>query len=137
MNWSDLPLKPTPRVLRQFAAAWTVVFLALGLHQALVRGHPATGLVFSAVSVVGLVGLFRPASLRWLFVGATIAAFPVGWLVTWLVLAIMFYLVLTPVALVFRWRGRDALQLRRKSEGASFWTTRSDLPDAGRYLKQF
>jgi hypothetical protein len=137
MNWSDLPLKPTPRVLRQFAAAWTVIFLALGLHQALARGHPAAGIIFGAVSVVGLVGLFRPASLRWLFVGATIAAFPVGWLVTQMVLAIMFYLVLTPVALVFRWRGRDALQLRRKPEGASFWTTRSDSPDAGRYLKQF
>jgi hypothetical protein len=137
MNWSDLPLKPTNRVLRQFAAAWTVVFLALGLHQALVRGHSTTGLVFSAVSVVGLVGLFRPASLRWLFVGATVAAFPVGWPVTRVVLAIMFYLVLTPVALVFRWRGRDALQLRRKSGCASFWTTRGDSPEAGRYLKQF
>ena len=137
MNWSDLPLKPTPRVLRQFAAAWTVVFLALGLHQALVRGHPAAGLVLGAVSAIGLVGLFRPASVRWLFVGATVAAFPVGWLVTWLVLAIMFYLVLTPVALVFRWRGRDALQLRRKPGCASFWITRSDTPDAGRYLKQF
>ena len=137
MNWSDLPLKPTPRVLRQFAAAWAVIFLALGLHQTLVRGHPAAGIVFCVVSAVGLVGLFRPASLRWLFVGATVAAFPVGWLVTRMILVIMFYLVLTPVALVFRWRGRDALQLRRKPEGASFWTTRSDSPDAGRYLKQF
>jgi len=137
MNWSDLPLKPTPRVLRQFAAAWTVIFLVLGLHQALGRGHPAAGLVFIAVSAVGLVGLFRPASLRWLFVGATIAAFPMGWLVTRMVLAIMFYLVLTPVALVFRWRGRDPLQLRQKSGGASFWITRSDSTDAGRYLKQF
>ena len=34
--------------------------------------------------------------------------------------ALMFFLVFTPVALVFRMMGRDALQLR-KSARASYW----------------
>jgi multisubunit Na+/H+ antiporter MnhG subunit len=73
-----------------------------------------------------------------LFIGATVIAFPIGWAVTQAVLAVMFYLVLTPVAVVFRTRGRDELQLRRESkESSSFWIPRGDPPEPGRYLKQF
>ncbi len=55
---------------------------------------------------------------------------------TQVVLALMFYVVLTPLALVFRWRGRDALQLR-PARGNSYWITRQKEQDVGRYLKQF
>ena len=64
-------------------------------------------------------------------------AFPIGWLVTQLMLAIMFYLVLTPVALVFRWRGRDELRLRSRPAPSSFWVERGEPPKAEKYLKQF
>lgn len=136
MKLPALPLRPTPRVLRQFAAAWLVVFLLLALRQ-VVAGHRTAGAVLGAVSLVGLVGLLKPATVRWLFIGATVAAFPIGWLVTQVILAVMFYLVLMPLALVFRCVRRDALQLRRRPEQTSLWTERGDRPDAGRYLKQF
>ena len=137
MKWSDLPLKPAARVLRQFAAAWLIFFGALAIRQGLVRGHMTPGIVLGGVALVGAIGLARPAAIRWLFVGATVAAFPIGWTVTQVVLAVMFYWVLTPLALIFRWRRRDALQLRRRSRSASFWTGRGDPPEPGRYLKQF
>ena len=137
MKWSDLPLQPAPRTLRQFAAAWLVFFLAAASYQTLVRGRPAAGYVLGAIALIGLAGLLKPLAVRWLFIGATVVAFPIGWLMTQVILAVMFYLVLTPLALVFRWRGRDELQLRREPEKSSFWITRGHPPDAGRYLKQF
>src|SRR5689334_7256673 len=112
LTWSELPLKPTNRILRQFAAAWLVVFLAMGLRQVLGHGSPTTGYVLCAVAAVGVLGLVIPRAVRWLFVGATIVAFPIGWVVTLVMLAIMFYLILTPVGWLFRLRGRDLLQLR-------------------------
>jgi hypothetical protein len=136
MKLSSLPLKPTPRVLRHFAAAWLVVFLLLALRH-IIAGHRTAGAVLGAVSLIGIIGLLKPAAVRWLFIGAVVAAFPVGWVVTQAVLAVMFYVVLTPLALVFRWRGRDALQLRQQPERTTFWTDRGDPPDASRYLKQF
>ena len=45
-----------------------------------------------------------------------IAAFPIGWTVSRLMLAAMFYVIFTPVGLVFRLIGRDALRLRRPGE---------------------
>jgi Saxitoxin biosynthesis operon protein SxtJ len=137
MKWSDLPLRPTHRVLRQFAAAWLVFFLALALNQWLRHRHPTLGMILSAVALLGLAGLFKPPAVRWLFVGATVVTFPIGWVVSHILLGAMFYLVFTPLALVFRWRGRDELQLRRRREKSSFWVTRADPPEAGRYLKQF
>ena len=133
MKWSELPLHPTPRVLRQFSAAWLVVFIALALK----HHHSMAGHVLAVVALIGIVGLAKPQSVRWLFVGATIVAFPIGWLVTLLVLLAMFYLIITPLALVFRWRGRDELQLKRPSGRESLWLERREPPEPGRYLTQF
>jgi hypothetical protein len=128
MKWFNFPLKPTPRVLRQFALAAQQLFLH--------RRATAAG-VLGAIALIGLVGLLKPSAVRWLFLGATVAAFPIGWVMTQVVLAVMFYMVLTPLALVFRWRKRDELQLRLKPEQTSFWITRQPERDVRRYLKQF
>jgi len=137
MKFSDLPLKPTPRALRQFATGWLILFLGLAARQGSTRGHTTARCVLVVMALIGIAGLLRPASVRWLFVGATVVTFPFGWVVTQAVLALMFYLVLTPVALLYRWRGRDALQLRRRAEQSSFWTTRGEPPPPAKYLKQF
>ena len=137
MKWSDLPLNPTPRILRQFSAAWLVFFLGAALHQAFVRHNAVAGYALGTLALIGVIGLLKPATVRWLFVGATVAAFPIGWVVTQVILAVMFFLILTPLALIFRWRGRDELQLQRRPGQTGFWITRDKPPDAGRYLKQF
>lgn len=132
---SELPLNPTPRMLRQFAAAWLVCFLALACKFGLLH-HSKAGFVLAIISLAGILGLFAPAALHWPFVVMTVAAYPIGWVVTLVVLALMFYCVLSPLALVFRWRKRDVLQLRdRKRE--TFWTKREEQPPPEKYLKQF
>jgi hypothetical protein len=132
---SELPLKPTPRVLRQFAAGWLVCFLALAFRFGVLK-HSHAGEIPALISLAGILGLVVPRALHWPFVVLTIAAFPIGWLVTQLVLALMFYVVLTPLALVFRWRRRDMLQLRRHDSG-TYWSTREEQPPPEKYLKQF
>ena len=122
-------------MLRQFAAAWLVCFLVLAFKFGLLR-HSAAGVALGIVSLAGIIGLLAPRALHWPFIVLTIAAFPLGWLVTQLVLALMFYCVLSPLALAFRWRRRDTLQLRRRPRD-SFWSTRNHQPPPENYLKQF
>jgi hypothetical protein len=137
MTWSDVPLKPSTRALRQFAGAWLVFFLAFGAHQFLVRKHPAAGLVLMGLAVaIGLLGLIKPPAVRWLFVGWMILAFPIGWTISLLMLLLMFYCVLTPVALVFRLRGRDLLH-RKPAEAASFWLPKQMPQDVRSYFRQY
>ncbi|HEX4262868.1 MAG TPA: hypothetical protein VH597_00905 [Verrucomicrobiae bacterium] len=129
--------KPTARVLRQFAAAWLIFFLLQGANQIWRRGHVHAGIALGIVAVIGIVGLIKPSAVRLLFIAASAAAFPIGWVVSQVALVIMFYGVVTPMALWFRMRGRDTLQLRAKPDQSSFWVSREKEPAPERYLKQF
>jgi len=137
MKFSDLPLNPTPRVLRQFSAAWLVFFTVFALNRILFRHQPEFGAALAWISWIGLLGLIWPHLIRPLFRLATIAAFPIGWIVTQVTLAIMFYLVLTPIGVWLRRRGRDELQLKLKPDAKTFWIERPEPPAAESYLKQY
>jgi hypothetical protein len=138
MKWSGIPLHPTAKILRQFAGAWLVFISALGAHQWLVRGHERAGqALIAAALAIGLPGLVKPVAVRWLFVAAMVLTFPIGWVVSQLMLAIMFYLIITPVAVFFRLRGRDVLACKPAPGRASFWTEKSTRQDARSYLRQY
>ena len=138
MKWSDLPLNPTASALRQFAGAWLVFFLAAGVHRYVARGQHQVGIALGAMAiVVGVAGLIRPAAVRWLFVGATVLAFPIGWVVSQIMLAVMFYGIITPMAVLFRLRGRDLLARKPAPNRASFWAPKQTPEDMGAYFRQY
>src|SRR5688572_8679708 len=111
MRWSELPLKPSVRTLRQFAGLWIAFFGGLAAWHGLAHGETQTGLALAALAfTVGPAGVIWPAVVRPVFIGWLILAFPIGWVVSRVVLVVMFSLI-TPVALVFRMRGRDPLKL--------------------------
>ena len=138
MKWSELPIHPTSRMLRQFAAAWLVVLLAVAAHQYFGRHHPSAGLILLVTALLfGLPGLVWPAWIRWPFIAATLLTYPIGWLVSQVVLAVMFYGILTPLAWYFRMRGRDALAIRPPDASASHWESKKSPTEAERYLRQY
>jgi hypothetical protein len=138
MSWSDLPLRPTPRALRQFAGAWLVFFLAFGAHQYLVRKHPSAGLFLIGLAlIIGLLGLIKPSAVRGLFVGWMVLAFPIGWVISLLMLLLMFYCIFTPVALLFRISGRDLLCRKRVPARATFWLPKQMPQDVRSYFRQY
>jgi hypothetical protein len=138
MKWSDLPLKPTARALRQFAAAWLILLLAVGVYRYLARGQHQVGIAVGVMAVViGVMGLIRPVAVRWLYVGATVLTFPIGWVVSQIMLAIMFYGIITPLALLFRMRGRDLLALKPAPKRPTFWTAKQTSGDMRGYFRQY
>lgn len=47
-----------------------------------------------------------------------------GRIVNPIVLGVIFFLLLTPIAVLMRWQGRDALRLRKSSNRDSYWIHR-------------
>ena len=138
MKCSDLPLNPSRKVLQQFAALWLVCLLALGASQYFAKGRPQLGLALGAAAVViGLPGLIRPALLRWIFVACMVLTFPIGWLISLLMLSILYFLVITPLAIVFRLRGRDLLGRKPAPQRDSFWEPKQTPLDVGSYFRQY
>ena len=138
MQWSDLPLNPSRRTLRQFAGLWIVFFGALACWQGFGRGRVGVAVALALLAVaVGALGLARPRLIRPIFVGWMVAAYPIGWVISRLLTAVLYYGLFTPVGLLFRLAGRDPLMLRRRADLPSYWLPRPATTDARRYLREF
>src|SRR5258708_39474019 len=108
MQWSDIRFRPPASTLRQFAGLWLICFGGLAAWERFVRGHAALSTAFAIMALtVGPLGLIWPQLVRPIFVTWMILAFPIGWTISQLILALMFYGLFTPISLVFRLIGRD------------------------------
>ena len=133
----SIDLNPSDRILRQFAGAGATALGVLAARQWFVRGnaHAAEALLAAAL-IGGIAGLVRPRAVRWLFVVCTVVAFPIGWVMSQLMLFVLFAVVITPLAGALRLQGRDRLA-RKRAEGASYWKPKAPAQDMRRYLRQY
>ena len=138
MQWSDISFSPPTRTLRQFAGLSLLIFSSAACFQVFVRHQPMVAAVFGTLAlVIGLPGLIRPSIVRPVYVGAMILAFPIGWTVSKIILACMFYGLFTPIALWFRIIGRDSLSLRRRPAIQTYWLPKSQAADPSSYFHPF
>lgn len=136
MRWQDLPRNPKPQTLRWFSLYLACFLAALAVSQHWrEREAAALCLLAGAITVVGL-GILRPVFLRPVFVGSLIVTFPLGWLVSHLLLALLFFGIFTPLGLLFRVLGRDALALKIRPEQSTYWTDKPPARDAASYFRQ-
>jgi hypothetical protein len=128
---------PEGKQLRQFAGIWFPAFCALlGWIIGKKTGHwEAVEITWGACAFVALAGIVHPPSIRPIFVGLILVTFPIGWVVSHLLLGAIFYLLVTPIGLVLRLTGHDPLQLKRPP-GHSLWKTPVGKKDAASYLRQ-
>jgi len=126
----------TARTLREFAVLSMVVFGSLAAWQWYGRHHETTALVLAAVAVtLGLAGLVRPAAVRPVFTVLVAITTPIGRVVSLLLLGAIFYGLFTPLGILFRMFGRDALQVKRPAR-PSHWLQKPEVTDARSYMRQ-
>ena len=138
-----LNLNPEPHIIRQFA--WFAVvgmgligMLALKLSVGFEWDHP----VFLGALALGglqlllfLIGV--PFLSRALYIGLSVAFIPIGFVLSHVLLAGGYYLVLTPIALVFRLTGRDVIGKKLDANAKSYWHERSGNRPAASYFKLY
>lgn len=130
------PAPPSTRVLRQFAALWILFFGAFA-YLAYTQDRLPTSLVFTALAIaLGPVGLLRPETIRPVFGTLTKITYPIGWTVSQLLLALLFFAIFTPFGIALRLAGRDVLCRRKQPHRHSFWTPKSEPGDVQSYFRQ-
>ncbi len=144
----QLDFRPDARQLRQFGF---IAFAVLGLLAAIAYFKGTffgfdlgeSPLVLSLpcsepwASCRALFSLAWPQGNRPLYVALSVVAFPIGFVVSHVVLAVLFFGILTPVGLTLRLLGRDLLDRGFESEKKSYW---GDLPQSIQkrdYFRQF
>jgi hypothetical protein len=138
MTWSELKFSPPARTLRQFAGLWLVFFSGLACLQ--VARHGVTwlpGVLAALAVVVGPLGLWKPRLVQPIYAGALVLTFPIGWVMSRILLALLYYAVFTPLGVCFRLLGRDALGLRAAPVAGSYWQVKPAPREVSRYFRQF
>ena len=129
---------PSRRHLAIFAVGWLLSLGLVGwLFPLQVGDVSLRALCWVLAVVVPCVGLAVPGFLRWTYLASAYAALPIGIVVSYVVLAVIYYGVLTPVGLILRVRGYDPLQRRFEPEADSYWIERKPPCEPERYFRQF
>ena len=124
------------RVLRQFAGLWLLLFGSMAVLQWL-DGATTRATILAIVAVlIALPGLLRPQSIAIAFHVAMAVAMPIGWVISHALLALTYYILFAPLALVFRLMGRDVLARKRRPAATTYWTAKEQPSDPDRYLRQ-
>jgi glucan phosphoethanolaminetransferase (alkaline phosphatase superfamily) len=112
--------------LRQARKSTLVVAVALALIGArqLYRGRTESASAFAVAVAALFVCAAIPAAARWFHKWWMTLAAMLGYVNSRILLSAMFYLVLTPIGMVLRLLGHDALE-RRKGLAPSYWRTRA------------
>ena len=143
MSLIEFNRDPSPGEVRQFARVWLPAMCLVVAVSATLRLANVAAAAFAAAGLmVLLLGVARPGWLRPVYVAWMAAAFPVGWLLTHLLLAGIYFLLITPIGLILRLTRRDPLARQFDREAESYWTPTSGVPtdqndDRARYFRQY
>lgn len=129
---------PTRRHLAVFAVGWIVSLAVLGwLFPLQLGGTSLRDVCWVLAVVVPAVGLAVPGFLKGAYLLSAYAALPIGLAVSYAILGVIYYLVLTPIGLLLRSRGYDPLHRRFEPQADTYWIQREASADTDRYFRQF
>jgi hypothetical protein len=145
VNWN-----PDRRQLRSFAGLWILFFGVMGVYRAWTAGAFHTDiplgwhdpwrvplLFWTVAAVIGGLGVVVPSLMRPIYVGWMVLAFPIGWVVSHVLLGVIYFGLFSLIGLVFKLGRRDALSLTFDRGASSYWVPRPPPAEGARYFKQF
>ncbi len=129
---------PSKRDLAWFGLTFLSFFGLIGLVVWWRAGSlRAAVILWAAAGAVTAVYYAVPPCRRAIYLGWMYAAFPIGWIISHLVLATVYYLVLTPTGLLMRLFGRDPMHRKFAPQATTYWIPVKPEPDKRRYFRQF
>lgn len=133
INW-----RPASRDLRLFAIVQLAAAGGAAWFLRRQAGWDWAAAVLVIVSLgVMITGLVWPSQIRYLFLLWMLAAFPVGWVMAHVSLAVIYFGIVTPIGLALRMAGHDPLQLKKRPGATTYWIDRPPPPEPRRYFRQF
>jgi uncharacterized protein YjeT (DUF2065 family) len=143
----EIDWQPDERTLRQFGGIafvgflliamlawneWLVFSFGLGSSRPLVAGS------FAALGVLsGLFSLVAPKANKPIFLGLTLLSYPIGFVLSYVIMGFLFYGLITPLGLFFRLIGKDPLNRRFDRAAVTYWSEPRPRRGKESYFRQF
>ncbi len=143
----EIDWRPDDRVLRQFGiialfgfsllavlAWWELLIFSIGLGEA----RPIVTYVFAGLA--GLSAFFSAVAPRAnlpIYLGLTVLSYPIGFVLSYVIMGFLFFVMITPVGLFFRLTGYDPLHRKFDREATTYWMDPRPRRGKESYFRQF
>jgi hypothetical protein len=136
---ATMNFKPTKKELRSFGKVSLIMLAVIAALLWKLKGLPpfyalcicATG------ALIFLLSLISAKLVKPVFIALQVLTYPIGVAVSFVIMAVFYYLVLTPVGLFFKLIGRDPLNRKFDPKADTYWVRYNPPDSIGRYFKQF
>jgi hypothetical protein len=134
----DLNLKPSKKELRTFGLCALAFLAIVGWIVFRRSGSAPVGASIAGIGLaLAVLGFAVPQVLRPVWVVLMVINYPIGWVITHVVMAIIFYLVVTPVGIIMRLTGRDPMERAFDRTAKTYWKPRNTDPDSAGYFRLY
>jgi hypothetical protein len=140
-------LNPEPRILRQFGFIALVGFglLALAAHYETLLFSVGLGAAraplvvgFSAIAVVSATfSLVAPRLNRLVYVAISVLTYPIGLVLSYVILAFLFFAIIAPIGLLLRVLGKDPMQRRFDASARSYFVRARPPSSSESYFRRY
>jgi len=139
MSLLEIKWHPTGKELRSFGkiALIASVVIPLLLHVIKGLGSRWALIIFAVGLAIFIISLFSVKLTRIIYIGLTAATMPIGLVVSFVLLATFYFLLITPLGLFFRLIGRDPLRREFDLAAKSYWHLRRSPDSLESYFRQF
>ena len=139
MAMVQLDMHPSEGKLRQFGQIAPIMLLLIACLLRWRFDLPIAALVTMGIAgvLIFILSKLSPKLVKPVYLALVLIGFPIGWVISHLIMLLFFYGIITPVALLFRLMGRDALHRGWDPKAKSYWTEHPRNDSVERYFKQF
>jgi cellulose synthase/poly-beta-1,6-N-acetylglucosamine synthase-like glycosyltransferase len=134
VNWN-----PTPKDLRSFGKIALIATCILAALLYVIKDLAIQWLfvIITLGLVIFISSLISLKITRLIYITLTAVTLPIGMAVSFIVMAVFYYLIITPLGLLFRIIGRDSMKRGFDSNAQSYWVKHRPNKNLERYFHQF
>ena len=130
---------PSKRQLQLFAALgfpgfWMVIAVLLTLR--FDKPQIALPLLIAALAI-SIVGFVSTRFMRLVYLGMIYATYPIGFVISHVLLAVVYFVVITVIGVLMRFFGRDPMNRDLDPSVATYWIDKETDSDSDRYFRQY
>ncbi|MFQ5601694.1 MAG: SxtJ family membrane protein [bacterium] len=120
-------LQQDKKALRKFGLTMAPAFFVLGLLIFFLGSKPEKAFWLWGIAVIFLTsGLIAPKILKGIYKIWMGLALLIGWVMSRVILSLLYYLAITPIAFFMRLIGKDLLDQKIDKNISSYWTVREN-----------
>lgn len=130
-------IKSTKKELRNFGITIGVILLVIGGYLFFKELGSYQTFLYLAIALIGL-GLIIPNLLKPIYLIWMIFAVIIGWVMTRVILSLLFYFIITPIGIIAKILNKDFLNLKKEYGKTTYWNKRDRSLELNQdYSKQF